>query len=92
MYQNDPKPHLLKIIIDFSKLYQFQKHMSKLNNKIKKGNKKSSKSHNKKNDKKNEDERINFILLKKIGKTTMPNKFKISIDKLKKYSKIISQI
>ena len=45
-----------------------------------------------KNDKKNEDDRINFILLKKIGKTTMPNKFKISIDKLKKYSKIISQI
>ena len=45
-----------------------------------------------KNDKKNEDEKINFILLRKVGATTMPNKFKISIDNLRKYSKIISQI
>ncbi len=37
-----------------------------------------------KNDKKNNDEKINFILLKKIGKTTLPNKCKISIDELKK--------
>ena len=37
-----------------------------------------------KNDKKNDDEKVNFILLKKIGKTTMPNKYKISIDELKK--------
>ncbi|RPH00590.1 MAG: 3-dehydroquinate synthase [Candidatus Pelagibacter sp. TMED153] len=37
-----------------------------------------------KNDKKNNDEKINFILLNKIGKTTLPNKFKISIGELKK--------
>ena len=36
-----------------------------------------------KNDKKNNDEKINFILLKKIGKTTLPNKYKISIEELK---------
>ena len=45
-----------------------------------------------KNDKKNNDEKINFILLRKIGKTTNPNKFKISVKNLKKYSKTISQI
>ena len=44
-----------------------------------------------KNDKKNNDEKINFILLKKIGKTTKPGSFKISIDELRKKSKIISQ-
>ena len=37
-----------------------------------------------KNDKKNNDKKINFILLKKIGKTTQPNKQKISIEELKK--------
>ena len=37
-----------------------------------------------KNDKKNNDEKINFILLNKIGKTTAPNKYKISINELKK--------
>ena len=37
-----------------------------------------------KNDKKNNDNKINFILLKKIGKTVMPNKSKISLDHLKK--------
>ena len=44
-----------------------------------------------KNDKKNEDDKINFILLEKIGKTTKPGKFKISINNLKKYSRTISQ-
>ena len=44
-----------------------------------------------KNDKKNNDNNINFILLKKIGKTTLPNKSKISIKNLKKLSKSISQ-
>ena len=44
-----------------------------------------------KNDKKNNDDKINFILLKKIGKTAMPNKSKISINNLKKISKSISQ-
>ena len=44
-----------------------------------------------KNDKKNNDNNINFILLKKIGKTALPNKSKISINNLKKLSKSISQ-
>ena len=44
-----------------------------------------------KNDKKNNDDKINFILLKRIGKTTLPNKFKISISKLKKLSKFIAR-
>ncbi len=44
-----------------------------------------------KNDKKNDDDKINFILLKDIGKPTLPNKNKVSIQYLKKISKIISQ-
>ena len=44
-----------------------------------------------KNDKKNNDEKINFILLKDIGKTSLPNKSKISVDSLKRISKTISQ-
>ena len=44
-----------------------------------------------KNDKKNNDDKINFLLLKKIGQTDKPNKFKISTSKLKKYCKAISQ-
>ena len=44
-----------------------------------------------KNDKKNNDGKINFILIKRIGKTTMPNKHKISIIELKKYIKYLTQ-
>ena len=44
-----------------------------------------------KNDKKNNDDKINFILLKNIGKTALPNKSKISVNRLKKLSKTISQ-
>ena len=44
-----------------------------------------------KNDKKNNDEKINFILIKKIGKTTLPNKHKISINNLRKLSLSISR-
>ena len=44
-----------------------------------------------KHDKKNDDEKINFLLLKKIGLTDLPNKFKISNSELKKYCKTISQ-
>ena len=43
-----------------------------------------------KNDKKNNDDKINFILLKKIGNTTLPNKHKISLTNLKKLSKSIA--
>ena len=44
-----------------------------------------------KNDKKNNDEKINFILLKKIGQTTLPNEFKMSIGSLNKLIKFIAQ-
>ena len=44
-----------------------------------------------KNDKKNNDNKINFILLKNIGQTALPNKSKISINNLIKISKAISQ-
>ena len=37
-----------------------------------------------KNDKKNNDEKVNFVLLRKIGKTTKPNSCKISTIELKK--------
>ncbi len=44
-----------------------------------------------KNDKKNEDNRINFILLKRIGKTTEPGQNKISVKNLKEIAKKITQ-
>ena len=44
-----------------------------------------------KNDKKNTDEKINFLLLKRIGQADKPNKFKISPKDLIKYCKTISQ-
>tara|TARA_X000000950_G_scaffold3879_1_gene4038 strand:- start:1770 stop:2882 length:1113 start_codon:yes stop_codon:yes gene_type:complete len=44
-----------------------------------------------KNDKKNNDEKINFILLKNIGKTALPNTNKISIKNLKNTTRAISQ-
>ena len=44
-----------------------------------------------KNDKKNEDDKINFILLKRLGQTTRTNQNKISENDLRRYSKIISQ-
>ena len=42
-----------------------------------------------KNDKKNYDEKINFILLKKIGKTDQPNKNKITLKYLKDKSDLL---
>ena len=44
-----------------------------------------------KHDKKNDDEKINFILLKTIGKTTLPNTQKISLNEIKKLALAISQ-
>ena len=38
-----------------------------------------------KKDKKNVDEKINLILLNKIGKTTKPNKFILNSNKIKKF-------
>ncbi len=42
-----------------------------------------------KNDKKNDDKKINFVLLKAIGKTTQPNKNKITLKDLKKFSNLL---
>ena len=42
-----------------------------------------------KNDKKNDDNRINFILLKAIGKTAQPNKNKINLKDLKQFSNLL---
>ena len=42
-----------------------------------------------KNDKKNDDKKINFILLKAIGKTTKPNKNKINLNELKQLSNLL---
>ena len=44
-----------------------------------------------KSDKKNNDGRINFILLKHIGKTTLSNQNKISLKHLKSITKTIAQ-
>ena len=38
-----------------------------------------------KKDKKNLNEKINLILIKKIGKTTKPNSFAVNSDELKKF-------
>ena len=44
-----------------------------------------------KNDKKNNDSKINFILLKHIGKTTLTNQNKISLKNLKNITRTIAQ-
>ena len=46
-------------------------------------------NNNKNHDKKNDDKKINFILLKDIGKTTQPNKNKITLKDLKKFSNLL---
>ena len=42
-----------------------------------------------KNDKKNDDKKINFILLRSIGKTAQPNKNKINLMDLKRFSNLL---
>ena len=42
-----------------------------------------------KNDKKNDDKKINFILLRAIGKTAQPNKNKINLMDLKRFSNLL---
>ncbi len=44
-----------------------------------------------KNDKKNNDDKINFILLKYVGKTTLTNQNKISLRNLKRITQIIAR-
>ena len=42
------------------------------------------------NDKKNDDDKINLILLKRIGKTTIPGKIKMSVSQVNKFLKKIN--
>ena len=42
------------------------------------------------NDKKNDDEKISLILLKRIGKTTMPGKIKMSVGQIGNFLKKVN--
>ena len=42
------------------------------------------------NDKKNDDDKINLILLKRIGKTTIPGKIKMSVSQVDKFLKKVN--
>ena len=42
------------------------------------------------NDKKNDDEKINLILLKRIGKTTIPGKIKMSVGQIGNFLKKVN--
>ena len=78
------------LVNEISEIYE----KNRLNYKIEKFFKKNEYNQiidNMSNDKKNNDKKINFIFLKKIGKTTKPNKNKISVKELKKiFPRIIS--
>ena len=80
----------LKILNEIEKIYE-ENELSYTYRKFSKSNSINDLIPFLKNDKKNNDSKINFILLKKIGKTTKPNQFKISAEALRGYSKIISQ-
>ena len=80
----------IKILKEIVQIYK-KNNLSHTLNKFTKSNEIKSLIPFLKNDKKNDDEKINFILLKKIGKTTKPNTFKISTGHLKKLTKIIAQ-
>ena len=80
----------LKILNEIEKIYE-ENELSYTYRKFSKSNSINDLIPFLKSDKKNNDSKINFILLKKIGKTTKPNQFKISTEALRDYSKIISQ-
>ncbi len=71
-------------LVKVSKIYKKNNLLSKFNSYLKKKNFKKL-VYYMTNDKKNNDKQINLILLRKIGKTTMPGKFKFSSIQLKKY-------
>ena len=72
-----------KALIKIGKIYKDNNLLSKFKNYLKKNNFNKIINYMA-NDKKNDDKKINLILLKKIGKTTMPGKFKFSSKQLKK--------
>ena len=80
----------IKILKEIVQIYK-KNNLSHTLNKFTKSNEIKSLIPFLKNDKKNNDEKINFLLLKKIGQTDKPNKFKISTKDLLKYCKTISQ-
>ena len=79
-----------KKLLSFEELSLIKKHYLNLRlpmriNKIFKRNEINKIIYFMKKDKKNVDEKINLILLNKIGKTTKPNKFILNSDKVKKF-------
>ena len=79
-----------KKLLSFGELSLIKKHYLNLKlpmhiNKIFKKNEINKIIYFMKKDKKNIDEKINLILLNKIGKTTKPNKFILNSNKIKKF-------
>ena len=79
-----------KKLLSFEELSLIKKHYLNLKlpmhiNKIFKRNEINKIIYFMKKDKKNVDEKINLILLNKIGKTTKPNKFILNSNKIKKF-------
>jgi len=78
-----------KTLSQLESIYKFNNLKHDIKKKIKKINYNKIIEHMT-NDKKNNDKRINLILLKKIGQTTLPNSYKLSKQELKKiFNKII---
>ena len=76
----------LKTMEEIEKIYISNKLPSKLNIYLKK-KQINNVSKLMINDKKNDDEKINLILLKRIGKTTIPGKIKMSVDQIGNFLK-----
>jgi len=79
-----------KKLLSLKELSQIKKHYLNLKlpmsiNKIFKKNEINKIIYFMKKDKKNIDEKINFILLKKIGKTTQPKRFALKTNEVKKF-------
>ena len=79
----------LKTVEEIEKIYTSNKLPSKLNKYLKK-KQINNISKLMVNDKKNDDEKINLILLKRIGKTTTPGKIKLSVNKVGNFLKKIN--
>ncbi len=79
----------LKTLKEVERIYLLNKLPSKINNYLKK-RQISNISKLMVNDKKNNDEKINLILLKRIGRTTIPGKIKMSADQIDHFLKKIN--
>ena len=79
----------LKTMEEIEKIYILNKLPSKLNIYLKK-KQINNVSKLMVNDKKNDDEKINLILLKRIGKTTIPGKIKMSVGQINNFLKKVN--